>query len=208
MQGENQPEPSQASGLQQGEHPPPPPPPPPRHLPRTLSSHTRTPDLELDLSPAAAPSAPKGTLSHTAPRDHPHHHFLSDLPWSRDPHDTSGVSPAPTPTPPHRHWHPHPSPPITKFWESAHLGDLVKRSTASTDSPQDTSGSSTPHKHHIPKSIRPFVLSLMAFEKGRKFSTGTSVHRKRKMSTLVETEGHFGPALTVCSRLFPPSPSS
>jgi len=36
----------------------------------------------------------------------------------------------------------------------------------------------------------------MAFEKGRKFSTGTSVHRKRQMSTLVEKEGHFGPALT------------
>ncbi|KAG7293971.1 hypothetical protein NEMBOFW57_004032 [Staphylotrichum longicolle] len=36
----------------------------------------------------------------------------------------------------------------------------------------------------------------MAFEKGRKFSTGTSVHRKRQMSTLVEREGHFGLALT------------
>ncbi|OIW25617.1 glycosyltransferase family 4 protein [Coniochaeta ligniaria NRRL 30616] len=36
----------------------------------------------------------------------------------------------------------------------------------------------------------------MAFEKGRKFSTGTSVHRRRKMSTLVEKEGAFGPALT------------
>jgi len=41
----------------------------------------------------------------------------------------------------------------------------------------------------------------MAFEKGRKFSTGTSVHRKRQMSTLVEKEGHFGPALTVCPEL-------
>jgi hypothetical protein len=39
----------------------------------------------------------------------------------------------------------------------------------------------------------------MAFEKSRKFSTGTSVHRKRQMSTLVEKEGHFGPALTVRS---------
>ncbi|KAK4131279.1 glycosyltransferase family 4 protein [Trichocladium antarcticum] len=36
----------------------------------------------------------------------------------------------------------------------------------------------------------------MAFTKTRKFSTGTSVHRKRQMSTLVEKEGHFGPALT------------
>ncbi|KAL1842945.1 hypothetical protein VTJ49DRAFT_3586 [Mycothermus thermophilus] len=36
----------------------------------------------------------------------------------------------------------------------------------------------------------------MAFEKTRKFSAGTSVHRKRQMSTLVEKEGHFGPSLT------------
>jgi len=43
----------------------------------------------------------------------------------------------------------------------------------------------------------------MAFEKGRKFSTGTSVHRKRQMSTLVEKEGHFGPALTVSRTPFP-----
>ncbi len=48
------------------------------------------------------------------------------------------------------------------------------------------------------KSLRPFIRAIMAFEKGRKFSTGTSVHRKRQMSTLVEREGHFGPALTVC----------
>jgi len=36
----------------------------------------------------------------------------------------------------------------------------------------------------------------MAMEKSRKFSTGTSVHRKRQMSTLAEKEGHFGPSLT------------
>lgn len=53
------------------------------------------------------------------------------------------------------------------------------------------------HAHHT-SSIRPFVQAIMAFEKGRKFSTGTSVHRRRKMSTLVEKEGAFGPALTVC----------
>jgi len=29
------------------------------------------------------------------------------------------------------------------------------------------------------------------------FSTGASVHRRRQMSTLVEKEGQFGPALTV-----------
>lgn len=48
-------------------------------------------------------------------------------------------------------------------------------------------------------SLFPFVQAIMAFEKGRKFSTGTSVYRRRKMSTLVEKEGAFGPALTVCS---------
>jgi hypothetical protein len=46
-------------------------------------------------------------------------------------------------------------------------------------------------------SIHPFVEVIMPIEKGRKFSTGTSVHRRRKMSTLVEKEGAFGPALTV-----------
>ncbi|KAK4641455.1 hypothetical protein QC761_501750 [Podospora bellae-mahoneyi] len=53
--------------------------------------------------------------------------------------------------------------------------------------------------HYNHKSLRPVVHAVnaaMAFEKGRKFSTGTSVHRKRQMSTLVEKEGHFGPALT------------
>jgi len=52
-------------------------------------------------------------------------------------------------------------------------------------------------KSYQPKSLRPFARSIMALEQGRKFSTGTSVHRKRQMSTLVEKEGHFGPALTV-----------
>ncbi|OAA58465.1 trehalose synthase [Niveomyces insectorum RCEF 264] len=36
----------------------------------------------------------------------------------------------------------------------------------------------------------------MSFQNSRKFSTGTSVHRKRQMSTLIEKEGAFGPALT------------
>lgn len=76
-------------------------------------------------------------------------------------------------------------------------------SAASGEPPPASSGiatpTDTPHKHSK-KSIRPFVHAVMAFEKGRKFSTGTSVHRKRQMSTLVEKEGHFGPALTVCHR--------
>ncbi|TPX13378.1 uncharacterized protein E0L32_006108 [Thyridium curvatum] len=59
------------------------------------------------------------------------------------------------------------------------------------------SGTSTPsdgdHHHHR---LRPFIRAVMAFQNGRKFSTGTSVHRKRQMSTLIEKEGHFGPALT------------
>ena len=58
-----------------------------------------------------------------------------------------------------------------------------------------------PHRRHL-RSLRPLVRAIMAFEKGRKFSTGTSVHRKRQMSTLVEKEGHFGPALTVCLVVF------
>jgi hypothetical protein len=59
------------------------------------------------------------------------------------------------------------------------------------------------HRHHL--KLRPLIHAVMAFEKSRKFSTGTSVHRKRQMSTLVEKEGHFGPTLTVrCSpRLTP-----
>lgn len=44
----------------------------------------------------------------------------------------------------------------------------------------------------------------MSHKAGRQFSTGTSSHRKRQMSTLVEKEGNFGPALTVSgSRLTP-----
>ena len=46
----------------------------------------------------------------------------------------------------------------------------------------------------------------MSLNKGRQFSTGTSSHRKRQMSTLVQTEGAFGPALTVSlsrAALFP-----
>ncbi len=61
-----------------------------------------------------------------------------------------------------------------------------------------TTDHSTDHAGRRPlKSLRPLVQAVMAFEKGRKFSTGTSVHRKRQMSTLIEKEGHFGPALTV-----------
>lgn len=63
-----------------------------------------------------------------------------------------------------------------------------------------------PQHHHHLTSIRPFAHAIMAFEKARKFSTGTSVHRRRKMSTLVEKEGAFGPALTVCSCLIPHLP--
>lgn len=75
------------------------------------------------------------------------------------------------------------------------------RSLASGEPSPASSGVATPtitHPQHPHKSIRPFVKAVMAFEKARKFSTGTSVHRKRQMSTLVEREGHFGPALTVC----------
>ncbi|CRJ87217.1 hypothetical protein BN1708_009226, partial [Verticillium longisporum] len=40
---------------------------------------------------------------------------------------------------------------------------------------------------------------------GRKFSTGTSVHRKRQMSTMHEQGNTFGPALTVSSLTLSPS---
>ncbi len=79
------------------------------------------------------------------------------------------------------------------------------RPLASSEPSPLSSGLATPtepshhHHHHHLKSLRPLVHAVMAFEKSRKFSTGTSVHRKRQMSTLVEKEGHFGPALTVRS---------
>lgn len=74
------------------------------------------------------------------------------------------------------------------------------RSLASGEPSPVSSGTATPTGQHRRRfrSIRPIVYAIMALEKGRKFSTGTSVHRKRQMSTLVETEGHYGPALTVC----------
>lgn len=48
-----------------------------------------------------------------------------------------------------------------------------------------------------PKSLRPFILSIMAFKHGRKFSKTTSAHLERRLSSAAETEGRFGPALTV-----------
>ncbi|EMT72112.1 Trehalose phosphorylase [Fusarium odoratissimum] len=47
-----------------------------------------------------------------------------------------------------------------------------------------------------PKSLRPFILSIMAFKHGRKFSKTTSAHLERRLSSAAETEGQFGPALT------------
>ena len=84
------------------------------------------------------------------------------------------------------------------------------RTLASGEPSPTSSGFATPTEkpRRKPfKSLRPFIRAIMAFEKGRKFSTGTSVHRKRQMSTLVEREGHFGPALTVCQPFCLPLPS-
>ncbi|EGU72751.1 hypothetical protein FOXB_16740 [Fusarium oxysporum f. sp. conglutinans Fo5176] len=39
-----------------------------------------------------------------------------------------------------------------------------------------------------PKSLRPFILSIMAFKHGRKFSKTTSAHRKRRLSSAAEKE--------------------
>lgn len=77
----------------------------------------------------------------------------------------------------------------------------VSTATTSTTTTSTTTADhhATDHAGRRPlKSLRPLVHAVMAFEKSRKFSTGTSVHRKRQMSTLIEKEGHFGPALTVC----------
>ncbi|KAG7404188.1 Trehalose phosphorylase [Fusarium oxysporum f. sp. rapae] len=47
-----------------------------------------------------------------------------------------------------------------------------------------------------PKSLHPFILSIIAFKHGRKFSKTTSAHRKRRLSSAAEKEGQFSPALT------------
>jgi hypothetical protein len=103
------------------------------------------------------------------------------------------------------------NPPLASQTSTSHfqpdsLNNLHRDQVRSLDSSEPfppSSGFATPNQHtnnennRHPKSIRPLAHAVMAFEKGRKFSTGTSVHRKRQMSTLVEKEGQFGPALTV-----------
>ncbi|KAM0393462.1 hypothetical protein ACHAPZ_010418 [Fusarium culmorum] len=49
---------------------------------------------------------------------------------------------------------------------------------------------------HRPKSLRPFILSIMAFKQDRKFSTVTSVHHRLRLKSAVEKEGQFSLALT------------
>ncbi|KAH6951164.1 hypothetical protein BKA56DRAFT_505774 [Ilyonectria sp. MPI-CAGE-AT-0026] len=72
----------------------------------------------------------------------------------------------------------------------------VSHSSCHPDSLSPGSGYSTPrYKPCRPKSLRPFMLSIMAFKKGCKFSTATSVHRKGQMKTIVEKEDRFGPSL-------------
>lgn len=48
-----------------------------------------------------------------------------------------------------------------------------------------------------PKSLRPFILSIMAFKQDRKFSAITSVHHRLRLKSAVEKEGQFSLALTV-----------
>jgi hypothetical protein len=87
-----------------------------------------------------------------------------------------------------------PAPPSADFLPK----DIAEHSQASNH-PGDSSGTTTEPSHHL-KSIRPLALAIMSLNKGRQFSTsGTSAHRKRQMSTLIEKEGAFGPALTVSS---------
>jgi hypothetical protein len=47
-----------------------------------------------------------------------------------------------------------------------------------------------------PRSLRPFIISIMAFKQNRKFSTTTSVHRRLSLSSAAEKEGRFSLALT------------
>ncbi|KIL83632.1 hypothetical protein FAVG1_13153 [Fusarium avenaceum] len=47
-----------------------------------------------------------------------------------------------------------------------------------------------------PKSLRPFIISIMAFKQDRKFSTITSVHHRLRLKSAVKKEGQFSLALT------------
>lgn len=85
----------------------------------------------------------------------------------------------------------------------------VSYSSCHPDSLRPASEYSTPQcKPCRPKSLRPFILSVMAFKEGCKFSTATSMHRKGRMRTIVEKEDHFGQSLAVRVPLLPTQPSS
>ncbi|KAK3386104.1 hypothetical protein B0H63DRAFT_395632 [Podospora didyma] len=163
--------------------------------------HHRKP---LDEPPVSSPS---GELPSLDQRQH-HRHLTSnntDNPSVRHPRpddhahaDPTSIHIAPTATSPVQveapaPQAPTPAPATAPSLLAATHYELNQSPVSSNAATPSRSQSSTPVKH---RRLKPFIQAIMAFEKGRKFSTGTSVHRKRQMSTLVEKEGHFGPALT------------
>jgi hypothetical protein len=170
----------------------------------SISSGLETAQINVvsDPSPLSLVSPSASREPEVLPSPQPHAYTPAPLrfqnPFEPE-HPPVLISPQPgSSTPPHDQ---HQSSHLTHFSrEPSHFHGLAHSPNRS----QPGSGVLTPTGQHHHKSIRPFVHAVMAFEKGRKFSTGTSVHRKRKMSTLVEKEGAFGPALTVCcSHLLP-----
>jgi len=167
-----------------------------RHLPESSPSHSPLPTSSNLF--VAQPHPPLSRSVRSPPSPSPHF----DRTFSSSPSHISPQNPSSDPIP------------VSTNISQQHrsVRDLVQEEQAPNPSTSESSpipsGHSSPTpdsflpKSRKPKSLRPFITAIMAFEKGRKFSTGTSVHRKRQMSTLVEKEGHFGPALTVCANSF------
>lgn len=156
-----------------------------------------------------SPISPKSKGADRVPSPQPHPYSPVPLKfhtpsYTQDANASVSSSPEDKTVPPTPPGHHHLSHLIHLSREPSHLkglAHLLDHDRYSPDRSQAASGQATPTPeahHHSHNVIRPLVKAIMAFEKGRKFSTGTSVHRKRKMSTLVEKEGAFGPALTVC----------
>lgn len=158
----------------------------------------------------ASPLSPPSPENNRDPSPQPHSYTPLPLKFHTPSYSldlvpsTSPEEKAVPPTPPEQHS--HLSHLIRSTRDASHHKGLSRLLEHDRYSPDRSSGQDTPtpQEHHHPHNvIRPLVKAIMAFEKGRKFSASTSVHRKRKMSTLVEKEGAFGPALNVCKLLSP-----
>jgi hypothetical protein len=88
----------------------------------------------------------------------------------------------------------------------------VPKSSASDSSDEKTSAKShsgvqTPDSglatplRYAPKTLRPYLLAVMAFNKSREFEGKPSVHRKELIKSVIAKEGQFGAFLTVSLRL-------